>query len=278
MTVHAYNSNLLFTCFQQVFGCSSPGDMSTNYHQPTPQMRSREYDAGLWNYRGPLPTVAGYIKGPASGRTISFIDRTIHEAFLSDQLARVHNLRANNSIAMEYPSQNSIKTLWVPTFLKLLGQMNTSMGRRKATVPNCLHPPHPPTGTTRHYDSRKNHTNRPEETSCVWRNKNYISYGSMSRKLVLTSWRMLLSSSAFRYATVDDAPMLSISENRFQKIPPARQLSAAQPSFSPMEMKVLEAKKKMTSSRAEKGSFTRAGGGALYFTSVHWFTHTHTRL
>jgi hypothetical protein len=113
-TAQAHNSNLLFTCFQQVFGCSSPGDMSTNYRQPTPQMRSREYDAGLWNYRGPLLTVAGYIKGPASGRTISFIDRTIHEAFLSDQLARVHNLRANNSIAPEYTSQNRIKTLWVP--------------------------------------------------------------------------------------------------------------------------------------------------------------------
>jgi len=73
-------------------------------------MRSREYDAGLWDYRGPLLTVAGYIKGPASGRTISFIDRTIHEAFFSDQLARVHNLRANNNIAIEYTSQNKIKT------------------------------------------------------------------------------------------------------------------------------------------------------------------------
>jgi hypothetical protein len=83
----AYNSNLLSTCFQQVFGCSSPGDMSTNYHQPTPQMRTREYDVGFWNNRGSLLPVAGYIKGPASGLTVSFIDRTTHEAFLSDQLA-----------------------------------------------------------------------------------------------------------------------------------------------------------------------------------------------
>jgi len=38
---------------------------------------------------------------------------------------------------------------------------------------------------------------------------------------------MLLSSNAFRYATADDAPMVSIPEKRFQKIPPTRQLSAA---------------------------------------------------
>ena len=94
---------------------------------------------------------------------------------------------------------------------------------------------------------------------------------------------MLLSSSAFRYATADDAPMLSISENRFQKTPPLRQLSAAQPSFSPLEMKLLEAKNKMTKSEAVKDSIIKAGlggggGGALYFTPVHWFTHTHKRL
>ena len=82
--------------------------MSTNYHQQRPQTRTREYDVGLWNDRGSLLPVAGYIKGPASGQTVSFIDRTIHEALLSDQLAWVHNLRASNSISVAFTSQNRI--------------------------------------------------------------------------------------------------------------------------------------------------------------------------
>jgi hypothetical protein len=82
--------------------------MSTNYHQQRPQTRTREYDVGLWNDRGSLLPVAGYIKGPASGQTVSFIDRTIHEALLSDQLAWVHNFRARNSISVVFTSQNRI--------------------------------------------------------------------------------------------------------------------------------------------------------------------------
>jgi hypothetical protein len=87
---------------------------------------------------------------------------------------------------------------------------------------------------------------------------------------------MLLARSAFRYATAGEAPMFSISENRFQKIPPTTQLSAAQTSFSPLEIKVLEEKNKMTRSEAVKGSFITAGGLCILQPSIG--SHTHKRL
>ena len=168
-TARTHKSNLLFTCFQQVFGCSSPGDMSTNYHQPTPQMRSREYDAGLWDCRGPLLTVAGYIKGPASGRTISFY--------------RPHNTRGvplwpiSESAQFKGPITvlpwNTLHRTGSKHYEFLWGNISQTSGSdehfdgsqegNSTKLPAPTHPPPPP--TTCQYDSRK----EPQKSG--WRNE-----------------------------------------------------------------------------------------------------------
>lgn len=109
--------------YQQVFDWSSQRGMFMSCHQPIPQKRTTG---------GSLQTMS---KAQRVGRQYQVSTAQCKGAFLSDQLAWVHNLRANISITAVFTSQNTI-TILVPlsvtpsgaTFFKLISQRITSKG------------------------------------------------------------------------------------------------------------------------------------------------------
>ena len=185
---------------------------------------------------------------------------------------------------MEYTSQDRIKTLWVP-----MGQHFSNFwvrwtlrwvaGRQQYQTPCPNTPPPPP--TTCQYDSRK----EPQKSG--WRNEISLTkeklflvwhYGTQT---FLISWRLLLSSIAFRYATADDASMLSISEkNASRKFLQPDNFLLDNLHLALWRKKVLEAEKKMASSGAVRDSFLKGLGEGLCILhlSIGSHTHTHTRV